>query len=125
VKAVAVGEDGKEEIVGFAAWQTVVVKEGGVGIYGAGKGEVLGVVDEKREEVKTEDVKTVVNEKLCDDLFIPGDQFMARACEGRDYHSMSSCLVDDFTNLARTLCSCHSSAVSTKGYWVDAFGRWT
>lgn len=88
MKAVLKREDGKEQIVGYAAWQTVLVGEGGVGIYGYGKRAGF-TKEEQEEEVKKKEskVKTVANAKLCDDLFIPGDQSMALACECQDYHS--------------------------------------
>lgn len=74
MKAVRTDEDGKEEIVGFAMWGVVRVREGGVGIYGVGlEGKV-----EKGEGG---------SQKLSDDLFLPGDRAMARACGGGDYGS--------------------------------------
>jgi hypothetical protein len=88
VKAIR-SEEGREEIMGFASWATVRVAEGGLGIYGAVKGDRK---EEGRDEITAEgEIKTVANEKLCDDLFIPGDQFMAKACGGGDYHSKSEC----------------------------------
>lgn len=94
-KAVFKKDDGTEWIVGYAKWQTVLVDEGGIGIYGYGNGKEPGnsEAEDKRkddEQGKKEiKVKTVANEKLCDDLFIPGDQHMAAACKGRNYHSKS------------------------------------
>lgn len=88
VKAVERKEDGSEEIVGFAHWGTIRPSLGGVGVYGAFEkpGEKAIEVIEKVGE-DGDNVKTVANEKLCDDLFIPGDQYMASACGGKDYHS--------------------------------------
>lgn len=87
MKAVLAKDDGTTQTVGYAKWQTVLVDEGGVGIYGYQQVDQNirpGVIKEQQEEKK---VKTVANDKLCDDLFIPGDQHMATACEGKDYHS--------------------------------------
>jgi hypothetical protein len=84
VKAVRIGVDGWEEIVGFAQWQTVLVGEGGTGMYSK---EVEKKAEEEGEDNEEKKVSTVVNGKLCDDLFIPGDASMGKACEGRDYHS--------------------------------------
>jgi hypothetical protein len=81
-----------DEIVGFAGWSTVCPERGGVGVYKAmiGEGE-----DERKEEKEDGEKKvaTVANEKLCDDLFIPGDRYMADACRGGAYHSMCSFLL--------------------------------
>jgi len=81
-------------IVGYAKWQTVIVSEGGIGVYGHdvkenGNSEGQDKRDREQEEKKGNQVKTVANAKLCDDLFIPGDRHMAAACEGKDYHSKS------------------------------------
>jgi len=89
VKAVSKGEAGQEEIVGFAQWMTVKISEGGVGVNGTSKRKKdEGNKGEELEGDKGERKATAVaNQKLCDELFIPGDEYMARACEGRDYHS--------------------------------------
>jgi hypothetical protein len=90
VKAIKIAEDGVEQIVGFSHWVTVRPSLGGVGVYGIGKdADEKAVESVEREELGADGkkVKTIANEKLCDDLFIPGDQYMAKACEGRDYHS--------------------------------------
>lgn len=84
VKAVLIGSDGEEEIVGFAHWQTVLVSEGGVGVYAK---EEENKVEKEKEDEKNE-FANVANGKLCDDLFIPGDASMAKACEGRDYRKL-------------------------------------
>lgn len=87
VKAVQ-SREGRDEVVGFASWVTVRVGEGGMGVYGAEKDDRVIVKDEvKQVEKENEDGKREGNEKLCEDLFIPGDQFMAKACGGGDYHS--------------------------------------
>jgi len=83
IKAVRIGVNGEEEIVGFAQWQTVLVGESGTGMYA---NETEKRTNEE-EEANEENVPTVVNGKLCDDLFIPGDASMTKACGGRDYHS--------------------------------------
>ena len=62
----------------------MTVKDGGVGIYGVEVAD-MGLPEEEGG------IKLVVNEKVCNDLFVPGDQCMARVCEGGDYHS-ESCL---------------------------------
>lgn len=86
MKAVLVKNDGTEQIVGYARWKTVLVDEGGVGIYGYLQ-EDQNVERNATNETKENKVKTVANEKLCDDFFIPGDRLMAAACEGKNYHS--------------------------------------
>lgn len=84
IKAVRIGANGEQEIVGFAQWQTVLVGEGGIGMYANENEKKTNEEEEANEEMK---VPTVVNGKLCDDLFIPGDASMAKACRGGDYHS--------------------------------------
>lgn len=84
VKAV----NSKGEIVGFASWSHVSVEEAGkdIGIYGAGK---EGLDFDGKEKGDRDEMMLVANEKLCDDMFIPGDKAMAVACEGKGYHSKS------------------------------------
>lgn len=92
MKAVLSNDDGTTQIVGYAKWQTVLVDKGGVGIYGYGmkdqrvEGNTAEKERKKKEGTETK-VKTVANERLCDDLFIPGDRYMALACDGKSYHS--------------------------------------
>ncbi|KAH8592748.1 hypothetical protein B0O99DRAFT_628870 [Bisporella sp. PMI_857] len=93
VKAVLLDDDGTEEIVGYAGWRTVLVSQGGVGVYGTMNEERESEDSHEGEHSQKKDtdedcVKTVANRKLCDDLFIPGDRYMASACEGKDYHKL-------------------------------------
>lgn len=123
VKAVRTAADGTERIVGFAHWVTVRPSLGGVGVYGAGKEEEEKFKKDSKEDIKLGEeargkVETVINEKLCHDLFVPGDQYMAKACEGKDYHSKCTtcCFLDVSTNSGRTVQSDGRQRLPKTGY---------
>lgn len=138
VKAVRIDVDGREEIVGFAQWRTVHVSEGGVGFYAVAEeeGEQGKRKEEEVELKKDEDgsegknVATVVNEKLCNDLFIPGDAYMAKVCNGRDYQSELvnlpvHCQLHDMLNFVRTFSIRRLAGLSKAGYWNTLIESWT
>lgn len=80
-----------DETVGFAGWVTVWPESGGVGIY-----KKMEVEKKDENEDGEKKVGTVGNEKLSNDLFVPGDGYMAVSCHGGAYHSMYSCLLQKY-----------------------------
>jgi hypothetical protein len=93
VKAVVVGPEGDEQIVGFASWGFVV------GRAGADEEKALEekALEEKALEEKALEEKALEDEKrsfapganvrLFEDSILKGDEHMGRATEGREYAS--------------------------------------
>jgi hypothetical protein len=78
VKAVMKGEDGQEEVVGFAGWGEYLIQEGALEDQ---KGD--SKVDEKNQNPWGPGA----NARLCEDVFLPADKHMLEATGRRDYAS--------------------------------------
>lgn len=78
VKAVVVGPEGEEQIVGFASWGFVVGRAGA---------EEEKALEEKAQEDEKRSFAPGANVRLFEDSILKGDEHMGRATEGRDYAS--------------------------------------
>jgi hypothetical protein len=83
VKAVVVGPEGEEQIVGFASWGFVV----GRGRADEEKAEEEKALEEKAQEDEKRSFAPGANVRLFEDSILKGDEHMGRATEGRDYAS--------------------------------------
>lgn len=98
---------GKEEIVGIAGWSLGggegmgKGKEGGGGEEKGSMGSSTGLEDEGKTRIKTKEELEEIwgkgsNIKLCEDVFVRGDEYMFGACGGEKWLSMFSSFLSSF-----------------------------
>jgi hypothetical protein len=73
-KAVITGDDGEEEIVGWAQWTTIIAKD-------------MEAKEMKSAEEEEKEYSWAASPRYFIDSFVRGDEIMLRACEGKDHTS--------------------------------------
>jgi hypothetical protein len=130
VKAVVVGPEGEEQIVGFASWGFMVGRGGA----DEEKAKEERALEEKALEDEKRSFAPGANVKLFEDSILKGDEHMERSTEGRDYASeliLSSMdlvlrgpLKSGTDIVIRVMDAYRRYSVPAERHWKYVAGRW-